>query len=86
MNKIKFILIIICLGFISFYLSDYARSVVINSTNFVLSLYQDTRDFITQTIEEHFNQADEIKALRDQNTELEHSATLLSALAYKLDA
>lgn len=86
MNKIKFILIIICLGFISFYLSDYARSVVINSTNFVLSLYQDTRDFITQTIEEHFNQADEIKALREQNTELEHSATLLSAFAYKLDA
>lgn len=85
MNKIKFILIIICLGFTSFYLSDYARSIVINSTNFVLSLYQDTRDFIVNSIDEHFNQADEIRALREQNAELEYSATLLSAFAYKLD-
>lgn len=85
MNKIKFLLIIVCLGFITFYLSDYARSIVINSTNFVLSLYQDTRDFIIETIDEHFDQADEIRALREQNAELEHSATLLSAFAYKLD-
>lgn len=85
MNKIKFLLIIACLGFITFYLSDYARSIVINSTNFVLSLYQDTRDFIIETIDEHFDQADEIRALREQNAELEHSATLLSAFAYKLD-
>ncbi|WP_086246963.1 rod shape-determining protein MreC [Campylobacter vicugnae] len=85
MNKIKFLLIIVCLGFITFYLSDYARSIVINSTNFMLSLYQDTRDFIIETIDEHFDQADEIRALREQNAELEHSATLLSAFAYKLD-
>lgn len=85
MNKIKFLLIIVCLGFITFYLSDYARSIVINSTNFVLSLYQDTRDFIIETIDEYFDQADEIRALREQNAELEHSATLLSAFAYKLD-
>ncbi|ARQ98695.1 rod shape-determining protein MreC [Campylobacter devanensis] len=86
MNKLKFLLIVICLGFISFYLSDYARSVVMSGVKLTLSLYQDSRDFILDTINEHFNQASEIRALREQNIELERSVTLLSAFAYKLDA
>ncbi|OCR92781.1 rod shape-determining protein MreC [Campylobacter fetus] len=84
-NKIKFILTIGCLAFVSFYFSDYARRFFVDSTSSSIGFYQSFTGFLKDKVTEHFRQAEEIRALRAQNLELERSAALLSAFAYELN-
>lgn len=84
-NKIKVVLIVGALSFGSFYFSNYARKVLVGNVNYSVGIYEDLALFIKDKISTHFKQADEIKALKAQNAELEKSATLLSTFAYELN-
>lgn len=84
-NKIKVILIVGALSFGSFYFSNYVRKILVGNVNYSVGIYEDLALFIKDKISTHFKQADEIKALKAQNAELEKSATLLSTFAYELN-
>ncbi|ANE35364.1 rod shape-determining protein MreC [Campylobacter iguaniorum] len=84
-SKIKVAAITISLAFVSVYLSDHARAIFVGGAGSSVGLYQNAITYIRDRINEHFRQLEEIKALRAQNIELEHSAALLSTFAYELN-
>lgn len=85
-SKIKFILIIACFVLVSIYFGKYIKGVVVDGENTAIAYYQNFITAIKDTVNKHFRQVDEINSLREQNAELEKSATLLASFASKLNS
>ena len=85
MNKLKFFIFIGLLIVISLRYGSNIRGVLTQNANRVIETYLDVKNFIGQSIDEHFAQADEIKKLRDENQMLRNSAEVLSAFASNLN-
>jgi len=85
MNKLKFFVFIVLLIFVSLQYGSNIRGVFTKNANIVIETYLDVKNFIGQSIDEHFAQAAEIKKLRDENNQLRNSAEVLSAFASNLN-
>lgn len=81
----KRVIILIALIVISFLISDSLRKVAVDFSVSVVGFYDETKMSIGEFITEHFNQQDEIIALREENKRLSEEATLSIAFAGKLN-
>ncbi|MBE0491642.1 MAG: rod shape-determining protein MreC [Sulfurospirillum sp.] len=85
MNKLKYLFFIALFVFISLKYGSTVRGYFAKNTNSILSVYLDTVTFVQENIDEHFLQAQQIKALQSQNKELQESAILGLAHKQELD-
>ena len=85
-NKLRYIFILSFLLFMSFYFGGHIKSVVLGVNDSFIDGYHSLKNSIIDTINEHFNQVDEIRILRAKNEALEQSAALLSTFANELNA
>lgn len=84
-NKIYYVLIISFLVFVSFYYGGLIRkNVLIINDNVISNLYN-FKDYVLDKFQEHFDQAQEIKYLREKNKELEKNSILASTFANELN-
>ncbi|KEA45939.1 rod shape-determining protein MreC [Campylobacter mucosalis] len=84
-TKILLFIFVIFLVSLSIYKGSQISSVTINFGNFVSSAYLNAIQLVKDTINEHFRQVVQINSLREQNAELERSATLLATFANELN-
>lgn len=85
MNKLKYFIFIAIFVLLSLKYGSEARKVFTDNTNSFLATYLDIKKSITDTIDEHFAQAKEIKKLREENSILKKSSELSIAFAQKLN-
>lgn len=85
-NKFKSFLAISAFVYVSFQYGNIAKSLVTDATKASIDSYLSIKDYIKNSIKEHFDQQDEIIKLRKENKELETSATLSIAFAEKLNS
>lgn len=81
----KKILILISLVAISFIFSDSARKIAVSFSVSVVKLYDNTKNSISDFFTEHFNQRDEIRALREENKKLSEIVDISLPFAGKLN-
>lgn len=86
--KSKFKLLILLGSFIigSLYLTNYVRNKDIEFINSIILSFTNFLSSAKDKVNEHFFQASQIRDLREQNKELERSATLLSTFAFELNS
>ena len=85
MNRVKLLLFLAFIIFVSVKFTDIGRGFVISLNNSVLESYLDAKEYVNDKIKEHFSQQETILKLRQQNKELEKSALLSIAFAGKLN-
>jgi len=85
MNRLKFLLFLALLIFISVKFTDVGRGYVAGFSNYMLSNYLDAKEYVSNKIDEHFAQQKTIKKQREEIKELEKSALLSIAFAGKLN-
>lgn len=85
MDSAKPLLFIMLLIATSLILGSQIKAGILDLSSVVLRGYFNTKTYIINAIDNHFNQVDEIKKLRAENSELKRSATLLSTFASQLD-
>ncbi len=85
MNKLKLFIFLVFLIFASVQFTDIGRGYVVGINNYILIRYMNAKKFINDTIDEHFQQQEEIKKLRVDNEKLKKSALLSIAFAGKLN-
>ncbi len=86
MNRLKLLLFLVLLIFISVKFTDTGRGYVVGFNNYILTRYLNTKEYINNTIEEHFAQQKTIIQQKKEIKELEKSALLSIAFAGKLNA
>ncbi|TQR30954.1 rod shape-determining protein MreC [Campylobacter sp. MIT 99-7217] len=84
-NKIRNILILAFLVFISFYYGGSIKSNALNVNDTAINTFYGFTDYLKSKINEHFNQAEQIRILKAQNKNLEESSILLSTFANQLN-
>jgi rod shape-determining protein MreC len=84
-NRIKFLLIIVLLAAISINYANGLRGLASDISSFVLNIYISAKEGLADTINEHFNQRDEIQKLKEKNAELLELAQVSTAYATKLN-
>ena len=84
-SKLKLLLIMAYIIFISFYASDTLKKGFLDATSTVISGFDAFVTYSANKISEHFNQAEQIRELRAQNEELKERSALLMAFTYELD-
>lgn len=84
-NRLKFFIFISIFVIISLQYSSIARRGVTNITNKAVSLYLGGVEFLKQSIDEHFNQKEQIKTLKMEKKKLVHSDLLLKVYKRKLN-
>jgi rod shape-determining protein MreC len=84
-SKFRIFLAIILLVVISINYSDGLRGFVNDTSTFIVNIYVDVKNGISNTIDEHFDQRNEIIALKKRNAELEEKALRLSGISDKLN-
>ena len=85
MNKLKLFLFLVLLIFASVEFTDAGRGYVVGVNNYILIKYMNTKKYINDKIDEHFQQQENIKKLRSDNRKLKKSALLSIAFAGKLN-
>lgn len=85
-SKFKFLLLLGAFILGSIYFTNYARSKNVELTNSIVLSFTNFITSAKDKINEHFFQASQIRDLREQNKELERSATLLSTFAFELNS
>ncbi|MDR1976558.1 MAG: rod shape-determining protein MreC [Campylobacteraceae bacterium] len=85
-NKLRFLLIILLLAVISINYANGLRGLVGDISSFAINIYIGVKDGLADTINEHFDQRDEIRDLKKRNAELLELAQVSSAYATKLNA
>ena len=85
-NKISIVLIASFVLFMSLYFGGYVKRAVLIVNDGVIGGYYELKTYLVDTINEHFNQVDEIRILRAKNEALEQSAALVSTFANQLNA
>lgn len=84
-NKIRNVLILTFLIFMSFYYGGYIKKVVLVINDTLINAYYSSKNYIVDTINEHFNQVEEIRILRAKNESLEQMSMLVSTFANQLN-
>ncbi|TKX28395.1 rod shape-determining protein MreC [Campylobacter sp. MIT 12-5580] len=84
-NKIRGVLILSFLVFISFYYGGSIKKNVLFINDIIITTYYDVKDYMSESISEHFNQVDQIRALKAQNKQLEEATALISTFANQLN-
>ncbi|MDR0762580.1 MAG: rod shape-determining protein MreC [Campylobacteraceae bacterium] len=85
-NKLKVFLVIVLLAVVSVNYSNGLRGLAGDISSFVVNIYISTKEGFANIVDEHFNQRDEIRSLRQKNAELLELAQISSAYATKLNA
>ncbi len=85
MNRLKLFLFLVLLIFVSVKFTDIGRVYVVGFSNYILTGYLDTKEYISSKIDEHFAQQKTIIKLKKEVKELERSALLSIAFAGKLN-
>ena len=86
MNRLKLLIFLVLLIFISVKFTTIGRGYVVGFSNYIISNYLNIKEFINDKIEEHISQQATIVKLREKNSELEKSALLSIAFAGKLNS
>lgn len=84
--KILVVLILCVLLALSLYLGGYIKGAVLKANDGVLGTIYAAKDGFVNFINEHFNQVDEIRLLREKVADLEKSAALTASFAVQLNA
>lgn len=84
-SKFKYILIASFLIFLSIYYGGYVKKYALFANDNLIDIFHNAKQSIIDKINEHFNQVEEIKALREKNAALEQSSALLSTFANELN-
>jgi rod shape-determining protein MreC len=84
-NKLKFFLIIILLAVISINYANGLRGLAGDISSFVINIYISAKEGLSSAINEHFNQRDEIRQLREKNAELLELAQVSVTYAAKFN-
>lgn len=84
-NKIRYLLIVSFLLFMSFYFGGFVKKGVLGVNDRVIEQYCSAKNAVIDAINEHFNQVEEIRLLRAKNEALEQSSALLSTFANQLN-
>lgn len=84
-SKIKFLVIIGYIVFISFYASDTLKRSFLDVTNSVIVYFDTALNVVKNFTEQHFNQAEHIASLQAQNDKLKEQSALLDAFSYELN-
>lgn len=84
-NKIRYLLIVSFLLFMSFYFGGFVKKGVLGVNDRVIEQYYSAKNAVIDAINEHFNQVEEIRLLRAKNEALEQSSALLSTFANQLN-
>lgn len=85
MNKLKLLIVLALLIYISTNYTDVGSKYVIGLNHGVLTSYLKVKEKIKDTIDEHFTQQNTIIKLKNENKKLEKSALLSIAFAGKLN-
>lgn len=85
-NKFYFVLLIAVFVAVSIYKGGVVKEIILSLNQFIVNSYVDFTTYAKNRINEHFRQVNEIQTLREQNVELERSATLLSTFADQLNS
>ncbi|MCW1359882.1 rod shape-determining protein MreC [Campylobacter sp. US33a] len=84
-NKIRNVLILSFLVFISFYYGGVIKKNILNTNDVVITSFYDFIEYLKNKFNEHFDQADEIRNLRSENEELRKTSILVSSLSNDLN-
>ncbi|MGG7048388.1 MULTISPECIES: rod shape-determining protein MreC [unclassified Campylobacter] len=84
-TKILFFIFVVGLIALSIYKGSEISRVTTDLSNSVVSLYLNFAQSVKDSIGKHFSQASQIEKLKQQNAELERSATLLATFANELN-
>ena len=84
-SKIKFLIVIIYIVLLSFYASDSLKKNFLDVTNNVIAYFDSFLMYSRHLFDEHFNQAENIAKLREENKKLKEATTLLDAFSYELN-
>lgn len=84
-SKIYYVLIISFLVFVSFYYGGLIKKNVMSISNYAIYSIYNFKNYLSNEIQEHFNQAREIEYLREKNKELEKNSILASTFANELN-
>lgn len=84
-NKIRYLLIVSFLLFMSLYFGGFVKKGVLGVNDRVIEQYYNAKNAVIDAINEHFNQVEEIRFLRTKNEVLEQSSALLSTFANQLN-
>lgn len=85
-NKVRVALILAFLIFMSFYYGGYIKKAVLVVNDTLIGGFYSAKNSIVDTINEHFNQVEEIRILRAKNESLEQMSTLTSTFANQLNS
>ena len=85
MTNLKLLLVAVLLVAVSLTFGSYIHGKFIGFAGGILEVYYGVSDRVKSAVNEHFNQAETIKALREENAELKKSAMLLSTFAGELN-
>lgn len=75
-GKLKALMLIAILVVASFFLSERVKFTVLQGVKQTLNIYYSISEFFSNSYNEHFNQVQEIKKLREENLELEKYSIL----------
>lgn len=84
-NKIFLILILSFLVFISLHYGENIKINLLKINDMLVNSGYSVSDYIGNSISEHFNQAEQIRLLKEQNQKLEESNALVSTFANQLN-
>ncbi|TQR61246.1 rod shape-determining protein MreC [Campylobacter troglodytis] len=84
-NKIYLALILGFLLFVSFYFGLSIKNSVLLLNDSLINAYYNSKNYLKELISEHFNQAEQIRILREQNRILEEGNALASTFASQLN-
>lgn len=84
-SKIFSVLVLSFLVFISFYYGDIIKRNVLNLNTIAVDKFSQSIAFIKHKFDEHFNQAQEIRNLRERNLELEKNNIYMKNFANELN-
>lgn len=85
-SKVYTALILAFLIFMSFYYGGYVKRAVLVVNDTLINAYYGTKNYLVNTINEHFNQVEEIRFLRTKNESLEQTSVLVSTFANQLNS
>lgn len=84
-SKIKFLIIIAYIVFLSFYASDALKKNFVDVTNSVVAYCDNFLVYSKNIFDEHFNQAKNIAKLKAENQKLKEATAVLDAFSYELN-
>lgn len=84
-SKIRNVLILAFLVFIAFYYGSAIKANALIANDSVIGVYYAVRDYIIDTLNQHFNQAEQIANLQERNRNLEEANSLVATFANELN-